>query len=144
MEATGLVLGVIPAVVELYHIAEAAYDFYREVKEFRISYHELYLCLEIERFRFKLWGDHMLSEGHLEEANSSRDEDKLFALFESILKNVCDTFSESSLRMSVYGEHALREGLDNEQYSVAHVENAKGNNIHGKACSDQVPVTDQS
>ena len=126
MEVTGLVLGVVPAVVELYHVAEAAYDLYHEAKDFRSSYHELYLCLEIERIRIKLWADHVLSKSHLEEARASPGELKLFELFESILKRVCDTFSESSQRMSTYSDNTRNERNDGKRNSVDHTESAAG------------------
>ena len=133
MEVTGLVLGVVPAVVELYHAAEAAYDFYHEAKDFRSSYHELYLCLEIERFRIKLWGDHVLSESHLQEAKTSPGESKLFELFESILKRVCDTFSESSQRMSAYSDNNRTERSDGKRNSIDQVESAAGDDAHKRS-----------
>ena len=133
MEVTGLILGVVPAVVELYHVAEAAYDLYHEAKDFRSSYHELYVCLEIERFRIKLWGEHVLSESHLEEAKTSPSELKLFELFESILRRVCDTFSESSQRMSTYSDNTRSEHNDGKRNSVDHIESAAGDDALKKS-----------
>ncbi|KAL6713985.1 hypothetical protein ACLMJK_008479 [Lecanora helva] len=109
MEAAGLGLGIVATVVELYKVIEGAYALYLEVKHFRSTYHELYLCMEIERWRFKLWGRHVLSESHQEEAKSSPSELKLFELFESILQNVRRTFSDASDVMETYSEQALSE-----------------------------------
>ena len=126
MEVAGLVFSAVRAVLQLYKVAEAAYDFYHDVKDFRLSYHELFLCLEIERFRFKQWGDHTLSESRLEEAKAYPSELKLFELFEAILGRVCDTFSESSQRMSAYGDDTRNERSEGKRNSFDHVEGAAG------------------
>ena len=125
MEVAGLAFGVVPVVVQLYQVAEAAYDFYHDVKDFPSSYHELFLCLEIERFRFKRWGDHTLSESHLEEAKADPSEMKLFELFDTILKRICDTFSDSAQRMSAYSENAP-SGTESRGNSTANADNATG------------------
>ena len=125
MEVAGLVFGVLPAVLQLYQVAEAAYDFYHDVKDFRSSYHELFLCLEIERFRFKRWGDHTLSESHLEEAKAHPSEMKLFELFDTILKRVCDTFSDSAQRMSAYSE-STPGGTESRGNTILNTDNPTG------------------
>ena len=114
MDAAGLGLGIVAAVVELYKVIEGAYALCHEIKQFSTSYHELYLCMEIERWRFKLWGQHTLSEGHLEEAKTSASELKLFELFELILQKIHDTFSESGHVMGKYGEHVPSENKNGE------------------------------
>ena len=126
MEGAGLALGIVATVIEVYKVVERAYDIYLGIKEFRSTYHELHLCMEIERFRLKLWGDHMLSEGHLEEIQAYQNELKLFELFDSILERIYDELSESNLVMSGYSEQNRNERSNSKRNSTTRTEDVTG------------------
>ena len=114
MDAAGLALGVIAAVVEIYKVVEAAYDLYLEVKDFPSTYQELYVCLQIERHRLELWGSHVLSVHEQEHIKTSPSDLKLWKLFQSILRKILDAFHDATQKMGSHVEQVdmtRREGF---------------------------------
>ncbi len=90
---------------QIYSAVNAAYDMYIQAMDFPSASQELRTGSMIERYRIDLWRRRVLAEDEIEQGNLPTYDIGLWALFESILTKMLETFSENHHTMDKYGPH---------------------------------------
>ena len=99
---------------QLYTAVTAAYDTCIEVVDSRSDYQELRMGLMIERYRLDLWRRYVLADDETEQGNLPTYDIGWWALFESLLLKMLETFAEHHHTMERHREQnsiPKQEGL---------------------------------